>query len=219
MSQMHVQLSEIALTIGAVTLNASDPYTWASGYRMPIYNDNRRLLSDASTRAIIASGFRDVIEKNNLKCAVIAGTATSGIPHATTLADSMGLPLVYVRGSAKGHGLKNRIEGKLDPGTECVLIEDVVSTGGSSLEAVLALREGGGKVAACMTIFSYGFPKADKAFSDENCPLYSLFTFGQLLEVAESQNLINDQEAALLRDWQNSPFDWGEKHGFPKVNN
>ncbi len=211
------KLSKIALDLGAVTLNAKEPYTWASGYRMPIYNDNRLLLQDFETRALIAKGFSDVIKKENLNCNLIAGTSTSGIPHATTLADLLSFPLVYVRAKAKGHGLKNQIEGKLEKGDKCVLIEDVVSTGGSSIDTVTALRNEGAEVLACLSIFNYGFNKAADKFKEANCKLFSLFTFSSLTKVAKDLKMINNEEEQLLKKWGKSPFTWGEENGFNKV--
>ncbi len=216
-SDISYRLARTALRGGAITLNAKNPYTWTSGYRMPIYNDNRLLLSLAETRALIASGFKQLIERGSLRCEVIAGTATAGIPHATTLADLMTLPLVYVRQQNKGHGLKNRIEGGIKPGSVAVLIEDLISTGGSSLDAVSAIRESGAAVSACLAIFNYGFKQAQTAFADAQCPLYSLLTMSRLLDVAKEERCIDEPDAELLLDWQAAPFEWGEKNGFPKI--
>jgi orotate phosphoribosyltransferase len=216
-SDVSYRLAETALKIGAITLNPRNPYTWASGYRMPIYNDNRLFLSLPDTRALIASGFQELIRLNNLRCEVIAGTATAGIPHATTLADRMALPLIYVRQQAKGHGLRNRIEGGDPHGAFCVLIEDLISTGSSSLEAVTMLRESGAEISACLAIFNYGFEEARISFENSKCKFFCLLNLSQLLDVAIEEKRIEKNDVALLMDWQSAPFEWGERHGFPKI--
>ena len=160
-------LASRALELNAIKLQPNDPFTWTSGYRMPIYNDNRLFLGDAADRKTIASGFAEVIRESGISFDVIAGTATAGIPHATTLADTLQAPLVYVRAQAKGHGLQNRIEGPLASGQSVLLIEDLVSTGKSSISAVQALRDAGATVTHCLAIFSYGFgASADAAAAD-----------------------------------------------------
>ncbi len=153
------EIATKALKMEAIKLSPKDPFRWASGYRMPIYNDNRRLLADSEARKIIAKGFKELIEAINLSFSVIAGTSTAGIPHATTLSDVLNLPLIYVRSSGKEHGMKNKIEG-IGPslsleGKNVLLIEDLVSTGGSSIAAVQALREEGANVPYCLSIFTY----------------------------------------------------------------
>ena len=138
------QLAETTLAIGAFKLRPEDPFRWASGYYMPIYNDNRMLLGNASHRRLVSDGFAALIEENQLAFDVVCGTATAGIAPATTLADRLAKPLVYVRDKAKGHGMQNRVEGILNDGQTCLVIEDVISTGGSSVSAVEGVRESGG---------------------------------------------------------------------------
>ena len=184
---------------------------------MPIYNDNRLLLGSAAHRALVVEGFRELIQSQNLNFDVIAGTATAGIPHATSLANALGLPLIYVRDKAKGHGLKNQIEGILQDEQNALVIEDLISTGGSSLRAVEAVREAGGNCEHCFSIFSYGLEKADNLFADANCNLDSLLTFPTLLEVAVERGTIDAEQQTLLTEWRSDPFGWGDANGFPKV--
>ena len=204
------KLAEIALELQVVKLSPDKPFTWTSGYKMPIYNDNRLFLSDAEHRQTIAEGFVNLIQKNELQFDVIAGTATAGIPHATTLADMLRLPLVYVRSTAKGHGMKNLVEGGLKAGQKVLVIEDLISTGGSSIAAVNGLREQEAIVDTCLSIFTYGFSKASEKFQENNCASFSLLTFPVLLEVAIEKKYITEAQAEDLRSWQDSPFTWGE---------
>ena len=162
-------IARVALEIGAIQFNAQQPFIWASGYKMPIYNDNRLLLGNAGHRALITQGFQDLLKKCGAKIEVIAGTATAGIPHATTLADHLQLPLIYVRSATKTHGMGNRIQGPLRRNQQVLVIEDLVSTGGSAANAVTAIREAGGIVNHCFSIFSYGLTEATdklKSISD-----------------------------------------------------
>ena len=214
--EISEKLAEIALEIKAIKLQPDEPFTWASGYRMPIYNDNRMLLGDFEHRALIADGFQNLIKENNLNIEVVAGTATAGIPAAASLADKLKTPLIYVRKSEKDHGMQNRIEGVLHKGQNVLLIEDLISTGGSSISALEAIREAGGRVETCMSIFSYGFEKAKEGFEKVNSNYLSLLSFAGLLEVAIKKEYINSEQQALLEDWRKDPFGWGQKHGFPK---
>ena len=209
------QIDKTGLEMGAIKLDPTHPFTWASGFQMPIYNDNRKLLADAKTRGLIAEGFSKLMPQLSPPPQVIAGIATAGIPHATTLADRLQKPLVYVRAEAKGHGLGNRIEGLLADGAQVLLIEDVISTGKSSLSAVRAVREAGGKVSDCFAIFNYGFNEALGAFEAEECALTALFDYDFLVAFALKEKRISSSEHELLLGWRSDPFGWGEKHGFP----
>ena len=142
-SDYSKKLAHIALEIGAIKLNPQNPFTWASGYRMPVYNDNRLLLGNAEHRLLIAEGFQDILRRENIHADAVVGTATAGIPHATTLANLLRTPLVYVRSSPKGHGMENLIEGVLTKSQNVVVVEDLISTGDSSLKAVEAVRKAG----------------------------------------------------------------------------
>jgi len=210
------ELAEIALEIKAIKLSPEDPFTWASGYRMPIYNDNRLLLGNYKHRALIAEGFAQLIKTENIALDVVAGTATAGISPGTTLADSLKAPFIYIRSKAKGHGLQNQIEGVLNSGEQVLLIEDLISTGGSSISALEAVREAGGVIETCFSIFSYGLDEAKKRFDGVECQVFSLLTFDRLLEIAIEKEYITQEQQEVLAEWQKDPFGWGEKHGFPK---
>ena len=209
------QLAETTLAIGAFKLRPEDPFRWASGYYMPIYNDNRMLLGNASHRRLVSDGFAALIEENQLAFDVVCGTATAGIAPATTLADRLAKPLVYVRDKAKGHGMQNRVEGILNDGQTCLVIEDVISTGGSSVSAVEGVRESGGVVNTCLSIYNFGFPKAEKLFSEANCKLLSVLDFGILLETAVQLGKLTNSAETELRAWYENPFVWGISRGYP----
>jgi orotate phosphoribosyltransferase len=190
---------------------------------MPIYNDNRMFLFYPEMRTVIARGLADIIAENAIEADVVAGTATAGIPHGALLADLLSLPYIYIRDKPKSHGLKNRIEGidaesDLD-GRKVVVVEDLISTGGSSARAVEAVREANGACNWCLSIFSYGLEKAAEQFESLNppCQFTSLLTFQVLLDVARSGGFLSDDQIALLSDWREDPFGWGEKHGFPRA--
>ncbi len=217
------KIAEFGLRIGAIKLNPDNPFQWASGYRMPIYNDNRMFLFYPEMRRTIAQGLAEIIETRGIHPEVVAGTATAGIPHGALLADVLSLPYIYIRDKPKGHGLKNRIEG-LDAdsdlaGQSVVVIEDLISTGGSSARAVEAVREANGDCNWCLSIFNYGLEKAAEQFEalDPSCNFTSLLTFPVLLETAKAGGFLSDDQIALLADWRVDPFGWGEKNGFPKA--
>jgi len=204
------ELARIALSIGAIKLNPEKPFTWASGYRMPVYNDNRLLLGNAGHRLLVAQGMQAIVARENIPADVIAGTATAGIPPATSLANLLQTPLIYVRPKPKEHGMQNRIEGILKNDQHVVVIEDLISTGGSALKAVQAIRHAGADVAHCLCIFNYGFAEAAEAFKKAHCRLHSLLTFAKLIDYAESQSIMPAEHIALLRDWHQNPFAWGK---------
>ncbi len=220
MVNFGVELAKRALKIQAIKINPDTPFQWASGYWMPIYNDNRMLLFDHSARRLIAEGFSSVIKKKKINFDVVAGTSTAGIPHAEALADLLEKPMIYIRDKPKDHGLRNQIEGidsnKNLSGLEIIIIEDLVSTGGSSLKAVQAVRNARGKVKFMLSIFNYGFPEAEQEFREEEIQLESLLTYDALLKVAVAEKYISESQLKTLEEWRSSPFTWGEKHGFPK---
>jgi orotate phosphoribosyltransferase len=216
-------LAEQGLSIGAIKLQPEDPFQWASGYRMPVYNDNRMFLFHPETRRLIAGGLAGIIEAEGIEVEVVAGTATAGIPHGASLADLLGLPYIYIRDKPKGHGLRNRIEG-IDAasdleGRAVIVVEDLISTGGSSARAVEAVREANGRCDWCVAIFSYGLDRAAESFAalEPPCEMRSLLTFDVLLEVARESGRLGTDQIALLDEWRADPFGWGEHHGFPKV--
>lgn len=217
------KLISICLDINAVKLNTKTPFLWASGYYMPIYNDNRIFLKDKNYRELIADSFIIIMKDNNIEADVIAGTPTSGIPLATTLADKLGLPLTYVRDKPKGHGLGNRIEGIPAEtgykGKKVLLIEDLISTGGSSINAVKAIQEAGGDISYCLSIFSYGFKEADQNFAslEPQCKPVSIISYQELIEAAVEEKYISNEEIESLKEWRMEPFRWGENHGFNRM--
>jgi len=206
------QLAQAALEIKAIKLQPNQPFRWASGYLMPIYNDNRKFLFYPQYRELVIEAFAEKIKEHNLQPDVIVGVATSGIPHAVALANKLNLPTAYVRSKKKGHGLQNLIEGvETLENKKVIIIEDLISTGGSALEAVKAVRAAGGKVLACLAIFSYSLDKSEENFKDENCPLFPLFTYDQLLELAIQENYLTVNDLQLLQEWRKDPYRWGEQ--------
>ena len=217
MSSISHRLAQIALEIKAIKLNPKNPFTWVSGYRMPIYNDNRLLLGNYEHRDLVAQGFIDLITHNEIPYEVIAGTATAGIPFGMTLADRLKSPFVYVRDKPKGHGAGKRVEGFLRAGQRVLLVEDLISMGTSSTSALEALRAEGAVAETCLSIFNYEFQEFRDAFTKINVALHSLLGFAELLQVAQENAYISDAEYELLRSWSSEPTLWGEKHGFRRV--
>lgn len=201
------------LALGAVALRPHEPFTWASGLKSPIYCDNRLTMGAPEVRARLTERFDEAVSARGLRPDVIAGTATAGIPHAAWLAHRMGLPLVYVRSSPKAHGRGNRVEGRLAAGARVVLVEDTVSTGGSSLQAVEALRAAGAEVLAVLAIFSYGFAQAERGFEGARVPLLALATYDELVGEAERIGLVSADDLATLAAWRSDPEGWSAARG------
>jgi len=195
------EVAEILLHVGAVELSPEEPFTWASGIESPIYCDNRLTMSDPVGRKKIAEGLAGLIRENYPETTVIAGTATAGIPHAAWVADILGLPMVYIRSKAKGHGRSRQIEGKADVADKAVIIEDLISTGGSSLNAAEALRSEGIDVTGIVSIFTYELQSADETFASAGLTYKSLTDFGALAEVAQEKGAINEESMARLLEW------------------
>ncbi len=214
---MVKDLIKKSLDIGAIKLNIKQPFCWASGYYMPIYNDNRQLISTYEGRMLITEGFKSLIKENY---DYIVGTATSGIAPATSLADSLQKPLLYVRSSSKDHGMQNLIEGcSKDSNLEdkkMILIEDAISTGGSSLRALNVLRDRKVDIHTILAIYSYGFEKTKKRFEDEKVNLISLFDYKSMIKVAYETKYISSYEYDSLLNWFEDPFNWGINNGFNK---
>jgi orotate phosphoribosyltransferase len=208
------EIAKISLETGAIKLDPDKPFLWASGYLMPVYNDNRLLLSSSKYRQIINEGFQEIITRKKISVDVIAGTAIAGIPAATSLSNTLETPLIYVRPSSKTHGMQNKIEGLLHPNQKVVVIEDLISTGGSAIKAVTAVREAGGQVENCLSIFSYGFLKATQQFENLQCQLHSLLNFEELITIARENNKLNDNQFLMLKSWYDAPFNWGRDNGF-----
>jgi orotate phosphoribosyltransferase len=207
-SKAAEQLADYLLQINAIKLNPQTPFTWASGWKSPIYCDNRLTLSYPIVRQFIKEQFKTAMLEHFADAQAIAGVATAGIPHGALLADLMGLPFLYVRSAPKQHGLTNMIEGKLNAGDKIVVIEDLISTGKSSLEVVAALKNAGANVQGMMAIFTYGFTKADDAFANANCKLVTLSDYHHLIQLAAQKNYIQANQIDTLQQWRTSPDTW-----------
>jgi orotate phosphoribosyltransferase len=210
---MERAIARSLLEIGAVSLKIDSPFTWASGRLSPIYCDNRLLMSYPERRREVTKGFVAIIEGQGWSPDVIAGTATAGIPHAAWLADHLGLPMVYVRGSAKQHGKGNRIEGVLEAGKKVVLVEDLISTGGSSIDAAKGVVEAGGELLGVGAIFTYGLEKATTAFADAGFPFATLTTFNVLMEQAIEMGSLSPEHKDVIAEWQQDPAAWSSSRG------
>jgi orotate phosphoribosyltransferase len=205
---MKHDIAEKLLEINAVALKPQTPFTWTSGLRSPIYCDNRLTLSFPSVRKDIALGLKKLILENFPDAEVIAGTATAGIPHAAWVSDLLDLPMCYVRSKPKGHGKGNQIEGKVEEGQKVVVVEDLISTGGSVITAVQALREAGCEVLGVVSIFTYGLEKGKEAFLLAGIKSESITDFPTLIEVAVEKGYVNGTDQASLLDWRKDPSSW-----------
>jgi orotate phosphoribosyltransferase len=206
---MSKQLAASLLQIGAVTLRPHQPFTWTSGLKSPIYCDNRLTMTYPDIRERIADGFADLVRELYPNVDVIAGTATAGIPHAAWVAQKLSLPMIYVRDKAKGHGKENLIEGLVKSGQKVVVIEDLISTGGSSLKAAAAIKETGAQPLGVLAIFSYQLDRAAEAFKEANTPLHTLSDYSNLLDAALELGHIKEQDVDLLRSWRANPAAFG----------
>mgnify|MGYP001156527364 FL=1 len=205
-----LKIAEFLLQIKAVKLSPKKPFSWASGWKSPIYCDNRKSLSYPAVRTYIRQQFTQAINTEFGRPDMIAGVATGGIAHGALVAHDLGLPFVYVRSSAKEHGMKNQVEGDLTTGRSVVVVEDLVSTGKSSLAAVQALREEGCDVKGMVSIFTYGFDEAAHAFERDKVKLRSLTSYDVLLEQAVRDGYITEKDRASLDEWRKDPVNWGQ---------
>ena len=196
------------LKIKAVYLKPEEPFTWASGIKSPIYTDNRVTLAYPETRTLIENGFVEKIRAEFPDVEVIAGTATAGIPHGAIIADKMNLPFVYIRSKPKDHGAGNQIEGRVAPGQKRGVIEDLISTGGSVLDAITAAKREGADVIGAAAIFTYELPKADKNFSDAGVKLVTLSNYTELIHLAEQEGYINAEGLTLLKKFKDDQENW-----------
>ena len=203
------KIAEFLLQIKAIKLSPENPYTWASGRKSPIYCDNRKTLSYPQIRTYIRQIYVETINKSFGKPDVIAGVATGGIAQGALIAQEMGLPFVYVRSEAKKHGMTNMIEGALEKGQSVIVIEDLISTGGSSLKAVEAIREAGCTVKGMVAIFTYGFDEATDNFKKANCVVKTLTDYNILIEEALKKNYISEKDVESLKAWRKDPAKWG----------
>jgi orotate phosphoribosyltransferase len=206
-------IAEKLLEINAVALKPTDPFTWTSGMRSPIYCDNRLTLSYPEVRREIAAGLKKLILEHFPEAEVIAGTATAGIPHAAWVSELMDLPMCYVRSKAKEHGKGNQIEGKAEKGQKVVVVEDLISTGGSVITAVQALKEAGCDVLGAVSIFTYGLEKGKELLKQADIPTESLTNFAALVEAAINKGYISQDDQESLLAWSKDPSAWSKTHG------
>ena len=203
------EIAKILLEAKAVTLSPKEPYTFVSGIKSPIYCDNRLLISFPEKRKEIINTYLEKLKE--LDFDIIAGTSTAGIPWASWIADKLNKPMIYIRGAKKDHGKENLIEGKLERGQKVVVIEDLVSTGGSSFSAVQAVRDTGAEVTHCVTLFTYEMEKANKKFEEGNCKLIELSNFSALAETAVESGFIDADQKDVVLEWNKNPSEWGKR--------
>jgi len=208
MKEIEKQIAKQLLQINAIKLNPAKPFTWASGWKSPIYCDNRKTLSFPAVRSFIRDSFTELIRNKYSDVQGIAGVATGAIAHGVLVAEKMNLPFVYIRSSAKSHGLENLIEGHCEPGQKFVVVEDLISTGGSSISAVNALRNAGCIVSGMAAIFTYGFKTSVDNFLAAKCDLDTLSNYESLVTIASEIGYIHDNEIATLKEWRLSPQTW-----------
>ena len=201
------KLASYLLEIGVVFLRPDEPFTWASGIKSPIYTDSRMTLSVPKVRDLVENSFAELIRSQYPDCEVLMGTSTAGIAHAAIAAHILGLPMGYVRPKAKDHGRQNQIEGKLEPGQKVVVVEDLISTGGSVLEVVNVLREAGAEVLGIVSIYTYGMQKSVDRLAAANVTNTSLTNFDTVLEVAAEEGYIKEADVARLLAFRNNPSD------------
>ena len=202
------KIASLFLDIGAINFNPNHPYIWASGWKSPIYCDGRLALSYPVVRDYIKEALSKKVKEHFSQTEAIVGVATAGIPQGVLVADALGLPFMYVRSKAKDHGMENLIEGKIDKGSRVVLIEDLVSTGGSVLKAAAALDLAGYEVEGVVAVFTYGFDIAQEKFDKANIPFYVLSNYDVLLQEAVARKLISAVDLASLQAWRKSPEQW-----------
>lgn len=203
------KIAEYLLEINAIKLSPDAPFTWTSGWKSPIYSDNRLSLSHPHVRNFIKTSLGELVKSEFPEAQAIIGVATAGIAPGALVADEINLPFGYVRSEAKKHGMGKQVEGDIKPGQKVVVVEDLVSTGKSSLQAVQSLREFGCEVLGMVSIFTYGFDAAKLAFDEAQCPYFSLSNYNVLVEVAASKNLIQPEQMNVLAEWRKSPDTWG----------
>ncbi|MBF7017335.1 orotate phosphoribosyltransferase [Staphylococcus durrellii] len=201
---MTKRIAQSLLDIGAVSLSPNDLFTWSSGIKSPIYCDNRVTLGYPKVRTEIRDGLCDLINTKFSNVEIVSGTATAGIPHAAYVSEVLNLPMNYVRSKSKSHGKQNQIEGALSEGKKIVVIEDLISTGGSSITAVNALKEAGAEVLGVVAIFTYGLNKAKELFNEAGIPFYTLSDYNELIELAKDNGEISEQDIKTLVEWRDN---------------
>ncbi len=202
------KIAKYLLQINAIILNPNNPFKWAAGWNSPIYCDNRKTLAYPKVRNYIKKSLSDIIREKHQKTDVIAGVATAGIPHGALIAEELNIPFIYVRAKAKEHGKKNQIEGYFKKGQSVVLVEDLISSGKSSIDASNALRDAGMKVNGIISIFTYNFDHAARYFEETNNNYTSLCDYNTLLEQAVKQKSISNNELSILKEWRENPAIW-----------
>ncbi|KRL27917.1 orotate phosphoribosyltransferase [Limosilactobacillus frumenti DSM 13145] len=205
-------VAKALLDINAVTLSPDEPYTWASGLKAPIYTDNRLTISYPDVRQAIVNGMTTQIKLHYPDVDVIAGTATAGIPHATTVAQEMGLPMVYVRAHAKDHGQGKQVEGVIRAGQKVVVIDDLISTGSSVLNAAKAVEDAGGNVIGVVSVFTYQLQAAEQNFLANGLSYYSVTNYSTLINIAKENGDISADHLKSLQEWRQNPMAWSEQH-------
>lgn len=209
MEEIKKKIASMLLEIRAIKIQPQNPFTWASGWKSPIYCDNRLSLSHPEVRTYIKESLAQKIKAVFPEVSAIAGVATAGIPQGALVADELNLPMLYVRSKPKGHGRENMIEGEVSKEAKIVVIEDLISTGGSSIKAAEALQAAGHQIEGLFAIFTYGFPLADQNFEKAGIPFHTLTDYPTLLEIALSENKIKESEVASLKEWSKNPSEWG----------
>ena len=209
-SDIELKVAEFLLQIKAIKLQPNNPFTWASGWKSPIYCDNRVTLSHPSIRTYIRQKLTQLIQEEFGSVDLIAGVATAGIPQGVLVAQELGLPFAYVRAKAKEHGTGSLIEGEIVEGQRVVVVEDLVSTGKSSLQAVNALKDAGLSVAGLVSIFTYGFDVAEENFKEAKCRFATLSNYNPLIEYAAENSFIAQSDVDILNQWRRNPSEWGQ---------
>lgn len=210
MSESEKKVAESLLKIKAIKLQPSEPFTWASGWKSPIYCDNRKTLSFPEIRTLVRDEFVKTVKAKYPQAEVIAGVATGAIAQGALVAQDLGLPFIYVRSSPKDHGLGNLIEGDLKAGQKVVVIEDLISTGGSSLKAAEAVRAAGAEVLGMVAIFTYGFPVSENAFKEHKVELTTLSNYNAMIETAVATGYVKEEQVETLKEWRKNPDTWGK---------
>lgn len=210
MKKLEHQIADYLLNVEAVRLQPNNPFTWASGWKSPIYCDNRKTLSYPEVRNFVKRELSQIIRDNFDQVDVVAGVATGAIAQGALVADELNLPFIYVRSAPKGHGMENLIEGDLKPGMRVIVVEDLISTGGSSLKAVEALRSAGAEVVGMVAIFTYNFPVANEQFNNAGVKLITLGNYDAVIEHALSIGYVENNEVETLKEWRKDPANWGK---------
>lgn len=208
MDNLKTIFAEKLLKVKAIKLQPTNPFTWASGWKSPFYCDNRKTLAFPDLRSFVKIELTRIILENFPEVDAVAGVATGAIAQGALVADAMGKPFAYVRSKPKDHGMENLIEGDLQPGMKVVVVEDLISTGGSSLKAVDALRKAGCEVVGMVASYTYGFPVAEQAFADANVKLITLTNYEAVVEVAQQTGYIKESEVSMLHEWRKDPAHW-----------